>query len=165
MFLFAKLVMRNIYDQPTWIQLIEEIKPSRFPQGLGQAYVHFKIFCSNLSSVLNLLLSPEFMSRFNCMFFSKVDVAFSYERILSRIRHSASVSEWKIAHKLLGWMVCAKRPLKWNEIQGAISIDPTREIVDYDGRKLRIHVKDLCGSLVNVLQGDRVELVHGTAKM
>ncbi|KAK2808656.1 hypothetical protein FQN50_004520 [Emmonsiellopsis sp. PD_5] len=125
MFLFAKLVMRNLYDQPMKNQLLEEIKASRFPEGLAQAY----------------------------------------ERILDRIQRSASSAEWNIACKLLGWMVCAKRPLKWNEIQGAISIDPKGEHVDWDGRRLRIHIKDLCGSLVDILRGGRIELVHSTAKM
>lgn len=90
---------------------------------------------------------------------------YSYERILSHIKRSASAAEWKIAQRLLGWMVCAKRPLKWNEIQAAVSIDPKGETVDFDKWKLRVHIKELCGSLIQVLQGDRVELVHSTAKM
>jgi hypothetical protein len=84
---------------------------------------------------------------------------------MSRIKQDASFEEWKIAQKLLGWMVCARRPLKWHEIQGAVSIDPVEQTIDFDGRKLRIHIRDLCGSLIQVLPGDRVELVHSTAKM
>jgi hypothetical protein len=37
MFLYAKLVMGNLYNQPTRQQLLEEITTSRFPQGLEQA--------------------------------------------------------------------------------------------------------------------------------
>jgi hypothetical protein len=35
--------------------------------------------------------------------------------------------------------------------------------IDYDDRRLRKHIHDICGSLV-VLCGDRVTLVHSTAK-
>lgn len=84
---------------------------------------------------------------------------------MSRIKQNTSLEEWKIAQKLLGWMVCARRPLKWHEIQGAVSIDPAEQTIDFDDRKLRIHIRDLCGSLIQVLPGDRVELVHSTAKM
>ncbi|KAF7504582.1 hypothetical protein GJ744_002077 [Endocarpon pusillum] len=124
MFLFVKLVMSNLYAQPTRHHLQEEIKVTRFPQGLGQAY----------------------------------------ERILSRIKHNSTPVEWKIARKLLGWMICAVRPLKWHEIQGAISIEPESQTVNFDDRRLRIHIRDICGSLVVLRPGDRIELVHSTAK-
>jgi hypothetical protein len=88
----------------------------------------------------------------------------SYERIMSRIAQNSTPAEWKIARKLLGWMICARRPLKWHEIQGAVSIDPVGQTVNFDDRKLRVHIRDLCGSLIQVLPGDRVELVHSTAK-
>jgi hypothetical protein len=83
---------------------------------------------------------------------------------MSRIAQNSTPAEWKIARKLLGWMICARRPLKWHEIQGAVSIDPVGQTVNFDDRKLRVHIRDLCGSLVQVLPGDRVELVHSTAK-
>ena len=39
MFLFAKLVMLNLYDQITREHFINEINESRFPRGLQEAYV------------------------------------------------------------------------------------------------------------------------------
>jgi hypothetical protein len=84
---------------------------------------------------------------------------------MSRIAENSSPSDWKIAHKLLGWMVCAKRALTWQEIQAAVSTDPVAQTINFDERMLRIHIRDLCGSLIQVLPGDRVELVHGTAKL
>lgn len=89
---------------------------------------------------------------------------YSYERIISRIRQTRSPAEWKIAQKLLGWMVCARRPLKWHEIQAAVSMEPINQTIDFDERRLRVHIKDLCGSLIQVLPEDRIELVHSTAK-
>jgi L-amino acid N-acyltransferase YncA len=87
-----------------------------------------------------------------------------YERIITRIATIPNAKERAVAQKLLGWMVCAKRPLKWHEIQGAISTDTVHQTIHFDERRLRIHVRDLCGSLIDVLPGDRVELVHWTAK-
>ncbi|KAL9110913.1 MAG: hypothetical protein Q9227_004528 [Pyrenula ochraceoflavens] len=125
MFLFAKLVMTNLFNQPTKGFVIKELREYSFPKGLEQAY----------------------------------------GRIMARIKRDTTDGEWKIAHKLIGWMVCARRPLKWTEIQAAVSMDSEEQTIDFDEGKLRIHIRDLCGSLVQVLPGDRVELVHNTAKM
>lgn len=73
-------------------------------------------------------------------------------------------TEHEDAEQLLGLLVCAKRFLKWTEIQGAMSIDPDAKIVDFDGRRFRADSKDLCGSLVEIRPGGTVELVHMTAK-
>jgi hypothetical protein len=37
MFLYAKLVLPNLYKQPTRVQLIAEIQERRFPIGLEEA--------------------------------------------------------------------------------------------------------------------------------
>jgi len=124
MFLFAKLVMMNLSAQVSKGELRKEMHPTRFPQGLEQAY----------------------------------------QRILDRIKHTSSIPEWRIAQKLLGWMVCATRPLKWYEIQAAVSTDVEAQVIDFDDKMLRIHIRDLCGSLVQVAAGDRVALVHHTAR-
>jgi len=60
-------------------------------------------------------------------------------------------------------LVCAKRRLTWKEIQVALSIDVDRQIIDYEYQHLRDHIYVTCGSLV-VVTGDRVSLVHSTAK-
>jgi hypothetical protein len=66
--------------------------------------------------------------------------------------------------QLLALLVCAKRPLKWNEIQGAISIDLDSRSCDFQGRSFRVNAKGLAGSLVEILPGGTVELVHETAR-
>ena len=81
------------------------------------------------------------------------------------MKRSLEPPQWSIACKLLGWMVCAKRPLKWCEIQAAVSINPTDQSFEFEERKLRSNIQEYCGSLIQVLPGDRVELVHTTAKM
>ncbi|KAH7381988.1 hypothetical protein BKA64DRAFT_584001 [Cadophora sp. MPI-SDFR-AT-0126] len=89
----------------------------------------------------------------------------AYERIIKRLRNTLSTSQWGSTRKLMGWMVCAKRPLRWREIQAAVSMDAEDQNFDFDKRKLRSSIQDYCGSLIQVLPGDRVELVHATAKM
>ena len=76
-----------------------------------------------------------------------------------------NAAEQAIARRLLGWVVCAKRPLKWHEIQGAVSIDLKEESVEFDARRLRVNARELCGSLLQIQPGDRVDLVHRTARM
>ncbi|KAF2658989.1 C2H2 domain-containing protein [Lophiostoma macrostomum CBS 122681] len=124
MFLYANLVLPNLYKQPTRAQLVAEIQERRFPNGLEEAY----------------------------------------ERIISRIKQTTIREEWEKAKKLLGWMVCAKRQLTWKEIQIALSMDCVNQSIEYDDRRLRTHIYDICGSLVQV-SGDRVSLVHSTAKL
>jgi hypothetical protein len=55
--------------------------------------------------------------------------------------------------------------LIWSEIQGAVSIDIERQTVDFEERSLALDIGELCGSLVEKLPGDRIELVHTSAKM
>jgi hypothetical protein len=66
--------------------------------------------------------------------------------------------------KLLTWMVCAKRPMKWHEIQCAVSIDIDNQNVDWERRKFSVDSKELCGSLAEVYADGTVNLVHHTAK-
>ncbi|KAJ4353923.1 uncharacterized protein N0V89_005654 [Didymosphaeria variabile] len=122
MFLYAKLVMENLSQQPTRGDLLDAISENNFPESLKEAY----------------------------------------ERIVRRIKRTFVV-EWPKAKKLLGWMVCAQRQLTWREIQVALSIDVDSRSIEYDDRRLRNHIHDICGSLVTV-SGNRVSLVHSTAR-
>ncbi|KAF2181728.1 hypothetical protein K469DRAFT_691815 [Zopfia rhizophila CBS 207.26] len=124
MFLYAKLVMDNLFEQPTRQQLLEEIDERKFPNGLEEAY----------------------------------------HRIIDRIKRNTKQAEWESAKKLLGWMVCQKRPMGWVEMQVVTSMNVEAQDIEFDDRRLRVHIHDICGSLVKILPGDRVELVHSTAK-
>lgn len=81
-----------------------------------------------------------------------------------RIMHNPNTAELEQAQKLLSWIVCSKRSMKWHEIQGAMSIDSQEETIDFDARQLRVQARDLCGSLVEMYPGDRIEFVHRTAR-
>jgi hypothetical protein len=66
---------------------------------------------------------------------------------------------------LLGWLACAKRSLKWHEIQILKSINPDAKSVQFERNKFRLSPKDLCQSLVEIQPDDTVELVHVTVKL
>jgi hypothetical protein len=89
----------------------------------------------------------------------------SYDRILNTIFDNPSGKRNDNVLRLFGWLVCAKRPLRWNEIQGAVSIDIENSCVAWERRKLREDSKELCGSLVEIRADGTVELVHQTAKL
>jgi hypothetical protein len=73
-------------------------------------------------------------------------------------------AHWNIAKLLLGWLVCAKRPLKWHEMQSILSYDPVNQKVDFDNKMLRQNVNKYLGSLVHVLDGDHIRIIHSTAR-
>ena len=88
-----------------------------------------------------------------------------YERIALRIFENPNQSEREDAHNIFRWIICAKRPLKWSDIQSVFAIDPDLHRVDSDERQLRVTCRDLCGSLVETCTGDILELVHQSAKL
>jgi hypothetical protein len=87
-----------------------------------------------------------------------------YARIVDRIFTNPSLVQRETAKKVLGWIAFSKRPLKWHEIQGATCIDLQQRVVNFEGRQMPGHIRDICGSLVEILPGDRVQLVHTTAR-
>ncbi|KAK7750570.1 hypothetical protein SLS62_007546 [Diatrype stigma] len=86
-----------------------------------------------------------------------------YERILDRVNESKTDNVLKYLNQILGWIVCARRPLRWREIQGAVSIDLENEHIDYK-KEISESPKGLFASLVEVKEDGTVELVHGTAR-
>lgn len=99
---------------------------------------------------------------------AKVDVwlmSARYGRILERIIGPTiqPQSRSNTAKRLLGWLACAKRPLYWYEIQGAVSLDLEEGVVCPDMR-FEVDCKDLCASLVDRSSDGSVVLVHTTAK-
>lgn len=69
-----------------------------------------------------------------------------------------------MSRRLLSWTAIARRPLKWYEIQAAISINLAEETVNEQKDRLVDSSKDLCASLVEIHADQAIELVHGTVK-
>ena len=69
-----------------------------------------------------------------------------------------------VTKKLLSWISVSKRPLKWYEIQAAISINLDNETVNEADRRLVDTSKDLCASFVELHEDQTVEVVHSTVR-
>ncbi|PYH69627.1 uncharacterized protein BO88DRAFT_443625 [Aspergillus vadensis CBS 113365] len=86
-----------------------------------------------------------------------------YERILSRIQEVRDVETMKRIKEMLGWIVCARRPLRWEEIQTTACISPTHGNFDVR-RRLVDSPRELFASIVEYHFDGTVDLVHGTAR-
>lgn len=64
---------------------------------------------------------------------------------------------------VLSWLVVAKRPLKWYEVQCLKAINLDKESVEYDREKFIIGPKDLFHSLVDWGEDGTIRLVHLSA--
>ncbi|RDA93695.1 hypothetical protein CP533_4893, partial [Ophiocordyceps camponoti-saundersi (nom. inval.)] len=69
-----------------------------------------------------------------------------YEKLLGAIKTellqlAEGETHWQMTRLLLGWLVCAKRPLKWHEMQSILSYDPVSQKVDFDNKMLRQNVR------------------------
>ena len=149
MFLHAHLAIEYLLQHQTKGELLENIKREMLPDKLSKMYGNY--------------------SRLHEMRFSTNDSFPRYETILgsieSRIRSlPAGNAQWETAKVLLGWLVCAKRPLQWREMQSILSFDAENNRVDFDNRMLRHNVRKYLGPLVHFLDGGHIRLVHSTAR-
>ncbi|UKZ66311.1 uncharacterized protein TrAtP1_007486 [Trichoderma atroviride] len=92
-----------------------------------------------------------------------------YEKLLGAVKDELLQLEegemhWNMAKQLLGWLVCAKRHLKWNEMQAILSYAPEKQEVDFDNKMLRQAAEKYLGSLVYILDGGDIRIVHSTAR-
>ncbi|KAI3335699.1 putative zinc finger protein [Ustulina deusta] len=88
----------------------------------------------------------------------------AYRRIMIRMAEEAPQAAMEDTLRLLGWLVCAKRSLKWHEIQGMNSINLDEQSVALERQSFLKSPKDLCASLVETRPDGTLEFVHLTAK-
>ncbi|PIA93282.1 hypothetical protein CB0940_04886 [Cercospora beticola] len=122
MFLFANIVMNNLYEQVSQADLFAEL--NSFPAEIGDAYA----------------------------------------RVARRVLGHGKLPSQRYAHRLLSWVACAIRPLKWREIQVAISIDNQTGVVDLERKCLRVTLIKLCGALLEESPNGDIDFVHHSAK-
>ncbi|KAI1355972.1 putative zinc finger protein [Xylaria sp. FL0043] len=89
----------------------------------------------------------------------------AYGRIMTRMAEQVPQAAMEDTLRLLGWLVCAKRPLKWYEIQVMNSVNPEEQQVELEHQSFVKSPKDLCASLVETRSDGTVEFVHLTAKL
>jgi GPI inositol-deacylase-like protein len=94
-----------------------------------------------------------------------------YGRVISSVLENVPQKQKEVASRIIGWVTCAKRPLKWREIEATFSIDYTNSTLAYERGKLREGCKWFCGSLVDLQWGETdpiteaiITLVHETAR-
>ncbi|KAK8059214.1 hypothetical protein PG996_009144 [Apiospora saccharicola] len=95
----------------------------------------------------------------------------AYVKIIRRLKDTLGGNRWTITRSILGWLAGARRPLHWHELQVALTIqldDQGVANIDYDRDVLRADIRDMCGSLVHVVEdGDDIRLVftHSSTRM
>jgi hypothetical protein len=141
MFLVAELVWINLCGQTSIMGLEDEL--ASLPTGLDkldEVYVFHSLHC-------HTELTPA-----------------RYKRIMKKILDKPDRARDE-AKMLLGWLVCAKRPLKSHEVQTMKSVNLERRRIEFDRRRFRVNPKELCESLVDIREDGSIELVHLTAKV
>ncbi|CAJ0538940.1 Ff.00g068020.m01.CDS01 [Fusarium sp. VM40] len=93
-----------------------------------------------------------------------------YESLLDSVKKRLEALEngqakWQRTMLLFGWLVCAKRPLRWHEMQAILSFDQVEFKFDLEDKMLRQDMENYLGSIVHVLDGGYIRLVHSTARM
>ncbi|KAK4159591.1 hypothetical protein QBC43DRAFT_326945 [Cladorrhinum sp. PSN259] len=88
-----------------------------------------------------------------------------YQRIIERLLATEDFQP-KDCMKLLGTLACARRPLKWYEVQGAAAVDLDGQTVDFRKlpRGLKYSHHDLCGPLVEMRSDQTLEFIHPSAR-
>ncbi|ORY68435.1 uncharacterized protein BCR38DRAFT_423243 [Pseudomassariella vexata] len=87
------------------------------------------------------------------------DIGEAYGRIIGHLKEQHA-EQWDKIKDILGWLVCAKRPLQWHEIQAIVSVK--EDSVEIEQCKFVKDVTEICGSLVHK-RGTKIELIHHTA--
>ena len=146
MFLYAHLAIEYLLQQPTKEKLLEKAKEEMLPKELSQMCVQECDWGRN-----------------------ELTTVHRYEKLLGAVKTELlqladGETHWQMAKDLLGWLVCAKRPLKWHEMQSILSYDPDEQRVDFDNKMLRQTAKKYLGSLVYILDGDHIRIIHSTAR-
>lgn len=80
------------------------------------------------------------------------------------LQRAEGEEHWAMARRLLGWLMCAKRPLRLHEMQAILSYDPDLQDINFDDRMLRDHVTVYLGSLIQILDKGHISLIHSTAR-
>ncbi|KAF5588538.1 heterokaryon incompatibility protein het-E-1 [Fusarium subglutinans] len=99
------------------------------------------------------------------------DLNQAYDRITQRVLQNNRPSRDTSVKRILGWIICAAKPLRWREIQSRFCIDAEKQICDLDNMRLD-SCKRICSSLVDVTNCDMfpnieseqfISIVHETA--
>ncbi|KAK6852341.1 C2H2 domain-containing protein [Apiospora arundinis] len=96
-------------------------------------------------------------------------LAQAYVGIIDRLKKTLNINRWSIAQDILRWLAGSMRPLRWHELQAALTIklDDYGADIDYERHRLRDDIRTLCGPLVRVIEEQdemRLEFAHSTTR-
>ncbi|KAF4443951.1 Early growth response 1-B [Fusarium acutatum] len=111
---------------------------------------------------------PEFSKSSHGIGFS-LSEADKYEMLLDSVKNSLMAqaggpARWERSKLLFGWLICAKRPLRWHEMQAILCFDPDKLEIDFENNMLRQDMENYLGSIIHVLSGGYIRLIHSTAR-
>ncbi|KAF7532343.1 hypothetical protein G7054_g8019 [Neopestalotiopsis clavispora] len=92
------------------------------------------------------------------------EINHAYQRIMVRINEQAPNAAKGDISRLLSWLVCAKKSLKWHEIQVMNSINCEERCVQLERQSFIKSPKDMLASLVETRADGSLEFVHLSAK-
>jgi hypothetical protein len=102
-----------------------------------------------------------------CNFFQRLSLTShmipSFGRILQRINERLSPDKRELAGRVLGWVLCGTRPLRLKELEQALAIREGERCTNKQ-RRLLIRLDELCGPILEIGGGGKVNFVHFTAK-
>ncbi|KAJ0139251.1 Sugar transporter STL1 [Fusarium oxysporum f. sp. albedinis] len=140
------------------------LKVSGASQGM---FLYARVVLDNLAAMDSI---QEFEDELQADTFPE-DLEQAYDRIAQRILKKHGRSRHKTVKKILGWVICATRPLRWREIQSRFCIDAEKETCNIRNLR-RDSCKSICSSLVDVTNCDMfpnigseqvISMVHKTA--
>ncbi|KIL85069.1 hypothetical protein FAVG1_11497 [Fusarium avenaceum] len=92
-----------------------------------------------------------------------------YESLLDSVKKRIEAlnhgqARWQRVMLLFGWLVCARRPLRWHEMQAILCFDQIKFEFNLENNMMRQDMEKHLGSIVHVLDGGYIRLVHSTAR-
>ena len=92
----------------------------------------------------------------------------SYGRIFQHLHKYLGAKKQAKSREILGLIGFAKRPLKTNDIQGALSVNASNRTLNYKERCLKPDaasvIRGLCSVIVEVRSDQSVGFIHTTAR-
>ena len=92
----------------------------------------------------------------------------SYGRIFQHLNKYLGAQKQAMSREILGLIGFSKRPLKTNDIQGALSVNTSNHTLDYKARCLMPDatsaIRELCSVIVEVRSDQSVGFIHTTAR-
>ncbi|KAH6952935.1 hypothetical protein DER45DRAFT_574581 [Fusarium avenaceum] len=158
----AKIRARFLLTQPEEESLITKVAMAS--QGM---FLYARVVLENLASMGSI---QEYEDELEAERFPE-DLYHAFERVVHRVIKVNGPSCEKAVKKILGWVVCSARPLRWREIQSRFCINEDKGTCNVRNVR-RDGCKTICGSLVDItncelfgtLESEQtVNMVHKTA--